>query len=155
MALQHGQQIVYRNILDHRIADRGHIVVGHIARGDHPVQLPVLIGDGEDRKLVLLHHLPSAADGDARGEDGWRVIVQVLDLGAQVSDQHGGLRAEAVQDRLSFVADLSQAGRLVLPVAQSVFQRGVGHGRHNGVCVRVPVSGNIDRIHSDTSFFVA
>ena len=121
----------------------------------NPVQGPVLIGDGEDREFVRLHHLPGAADGDARGEDRGRIIVQILDLGTQVGDQHGGLRAEAVQDRLGLVADLSQAGRLVLPVAQGVFQRGVGHGRHDGVRVRVPVSGNIDRIHSDTSSFAA
>ena len=69
------------------------------------------------------------------GEDRGRIIVQILDLGTQVEISMGA-GAEAVQDRLGLVADLSQAGRLVLPVAQGVFQRGVGHGRHDGVRVR-------------------
>ena len=41
----------------------------------------------------------------------------------------------------------AKAGGDVFPVAHGVAQRRVSHGRHNGVGVRVPMAGYIDRFH--------
>ena len=146
-ALQHGQQVVHRDLAHLRVADGGHVIVGHIPGGEHSEQGPVLIGHGDGGDLVLLHGPPGPADGGSGGQGGGRVVIQVPDLGTHVVQQLGGLEAEAIQHGLGLVTDLAQAGGLVLPLAKGVLQRRVGHGGDDGVRVRVPVSGDIDGVH--------
>ena len=125
-----------------------HVVVGHVTGGEHAVQRPVLVGHREDGDAVRLHDLPGSAQGGGGRQGGRRIVVQVPHLVANVRDEHGRLKPKAVQNDLGLVADLAQAGGLVLPLAQGVFQGGVGHGRHDGVGVRVAVSCNINGIHA-------
>ena len=46
-----------------------------------------------------------------------------------------------------FVADMAQVRRHIPPVAQGVAQGSIGHGRHNGVRIRIAVSGHINFVH--------
>ena len=43
LALQHGQQVVHRQLSHHGVADGGNIVVGHVAGGQHAVQRSVIV----------------------------------------------------------------------------------------------------------------
>ena len=63
----------------------------------------------------------------------------------------GCLEAETVQHDLGLVRDPAQAGGFIFPVAQGIAQRRVGHGCHDGVGIRVAVSGYINGIHNKTS----
>ena len=148
LSLQHGEHVVNGHILNPGIADGRHIVVRHVAGGKHAVERAVLVGHGQGGDLVRLHHLPAPADGGRGGKRRGRIIIQVPDLGAPIADELGRLEAEAVQHNLGFVADLAQPCGLILPPAQRVFQRGIGHGGNDGVCVRIAVSGDKDGIHS-------
>ena len=150
LALQNRQQIEHGDLPHAGVSDRGHVVVGYIPGGEHAVQCAVLIGHGEDGDLFALHGLPTPADGGGGGQSGGDVIIQVPDLGADVADELGRLESEAVQYELGLVADLTQPGGLVLPLAQGIFQRGVSHGGDDGVGVRVSVSGDIYGVHRET-----
>ena len=148
LALQHGQQVVDRHLSHLGIADGGHIVVGHVAGGEHTVQGTILVGHGDDGDLVGLHGLPGPGNGGRGGEGGRRVVIQVPHLGAQIADELRCLEAEPVQHRLGLVADLAQPGGFVVTVAQGVFQRRVRHGGHDGVRVRIAVAGDVNCIHT-------
>ena len=147
LALQHGQQVVHRNVSHLRVPDRGHIVVRDISGGQHSVQGAVLIGHGHGGHLVLLHGLPGAADGGGGIQGGRRIVIQVPHLVSHIGDEHGRLETEAVQHALGLVADLAQPGSLILPLSQGVLQCGIGHGGHDGIRVRVTVAGDIDSFH--------
>ena len=146
LALQHGQQIVNGDVADPCVPDGAHVISGHVAGGEHTIQGAVLVGHGQSGDLLGLHGLPGAADGRGGGQDGRPVIFQIQDLGPHIVDEHGRLKAEAVQDALGLVVDLTQAGGLIVPLAQGVLQCGIGHGRDNGVGVGVPVTRDINRI---------
>ena len=95
-----------------------------------------------------MHDLPCAADGGAGREHGGGVVIQIPHLGAHIGDQLGSLKAEAIQNDLSLVADLTQTGGLVLTLTQRILQRGIGHGRNDGVGIGVLMAGDINGIHS-------
>ena len=106
LALQHRQQVVDRQLSHQGIADGGHIVVGHVAGGQHTVQGAVLIGHGEDGDLVGLHGLPGAADGGAGGQGGRRIVIQVLHLGPQVRDEGDAINGMNTYPYLLFIPAL-------------------------------------------------
>ena len=145
--LQHGEEVVDRNVVDVGLLDGGDIKVGHVPGGEHAVEGAVVIGHRHDGDAVRLHGGPGPADGGGGGEGHGGVVVQVPDLGADVAEPGRGLRVEALQHGFGLVADLAQAGGLVLPQAQGVLQRGVGHGGDDGVRVGILVAGDINGIH--------
>ena len=145
--LQHGEEIIDRDVVDVGFLDGGHVEVRHVPGGEHPVEGPVVVGHRHDGDAIGLHGGPGSADGGGRGEGRGGVVIQVPDLGADVADAHGRLSVEALQHGAGLVADLTQAGGLVLPEAQGVLQRGVGHGGDDGIGVGVLVPGNINGIH--------
>ena len=153
-ALQNGQQVVHRHMLHHGVPDGQHVVIGHVAGGEHAVQGAVLIGHGQNGDPVRLHGLPGPADGGGGGQRGGRIVIQIPDLGADVADELRRLGTEPVQHCLGLVTDLPQPGGAVLPLPQGVFQRCIGHGGHNGVRIRVAVAGNIYLIHVTRTFLM-
>ena len=96
---------------------------------------------------MLLEHTPGVALGNGGTEDRRFIVVQVADLGVHIVDALGRLEAEPVQDHLGLVGHMAQAGGFILPVAAGIAQGGVGHGSHDGVGIRVPVAGYVNRIH--------
>ena len=152
LALQNGQQIEYRHILHTGIADSQHIVVGHVTGGEHTVQCSVLIAHGHNGNVVRLHHLPCPADGGGGGEGRGRIVHKVPHLCADVVNELRGLGVKLPQHGLRLVADLPQTGGAVLPLAQRVFQGGIGHGGHDRIRVGIAVAGNIYGIHTETPF---
>ena len=74
--------------------------------------------------------------------------IQILHLSADILDAAGRLEMEPLQHAVGLIADGPQMHRHVLLLAQCVFQGGIGHGGHDGVRVRIAVSGNIDLVHA-------
>ena len=95
---------------------------------------------------VVLHGRPSPVHCHRLIENGRRVKVQVLDLGTHIFYKDGRLKAEPLQNRLGFVAELPQPGSHILPVSHSVAQGGICHGRDNRIRIRVSMSCYIDLI---------
>ena len=152
LSLQNGEQVIDRHVLDRGIADSQHIVAGHVTGGKHTVKRTVLIGHRQYGDPVRLHHLPGPADGSGGRQGGRRIEVQVPDLRPNVVDQLRRLGTEFVQNGFRLIADLAQAGGAVLPLPQSVFQCGVGHGGYDGVGIRVAMAGNVNFVHSTAPF---
>ena len=147
-AFQNGQNIEQRNLFQNAGEDLGHVVVCHLVAGQNAVQGAVFIGDGQGTdELLLIQGLPCLADGDGLAQDGGRVIVQILNLGVHASDDHRGLKAEAVQHGLGLVRDTAQGGCPVLSVAHCILQGSIGHCADDGVGVRVTVASYIDGVH--------
>ncbi|MPM58775.1 hypothetical protein SDC9_105608 [bioreactor metagenome] len=136
-----------------RIADGGDVVGGDVPGGEHSVQRSVLIGHGNGLGIgVLMNHAPRPADGDTGAEQRRRVIREIVHLGPHVFQQHGRLKAKAVQHSLSFIVYPAEARRRVFPVPQGIAQGGIGHGGDNGVRVGVAVPGDIDGVHANIPF---
>ena len=146
-ALQHADQVKKGHVFHPGVGDGVHAIRGDVAGGQHAVQRAVGVGDGDAADVLLADDVPGPVHGDGGVQGGGRVIVQVPHLGADVFDQAGRLYAEIVQDALGLVADLAQPHRHIVPVAHGVAQRRVGQGGHDGVRVRVAVTGNVDLVH--------
>ena len=82
------------------------------------------------------------------------VELNVPHLGAHGGQKLRRLEAETLQQIGGFIIQTAQTGGLVLIFAQSVVQRGIGHGGNHGVRVRVAVTEYINRIHQDASSFI-
>ena len=128
LSLDDGEQIVYRHAGNHRVADRAHVIVGHVPSGEHAIQRPILVGHWQHRNPVCLHGLPGPADCGSGGECGRRVVVQVPYLCTHIANEARRLKTEALQNGMGLIADLAQAGCLILPLPQSILQGGIGHG---------------------------
>ena len=85
-------------------------------------------------------------DGNAAVHGGRSVEDEVPHLGADVRDEYRRFRVELVEHPLGLIGHVTEAGRHIFPVAERVAQRRIGDSRHNGVGVRVLVSGDIDRV---------
>ena len=147
---QHAQKIENRNFFDMRALDGAHVVACNVPGRQHAEQRAVLVGHGDGRDgRIGRQHGPCAADRQRRGQRGWRVVVQVAYLRAHGLDPSRRSEAEAVEHELRFVADVAEARRAVFAVAKRIAQRGIGHGRDDGIRIRVAVPCHINRIHDD------
>ena len=154
LALQHREHVEQRHRLQHAQGNQGHIVAGDVLPGQHPIEGAVLVGHGQGGDvLLLLQHLPGPALGDRAAEDGRGIEIQVPHLSVHIGNALGGLEAKPIQHNLSFVGDVTQAGGLILPIAQRVAQGGVGHGGDDGIRIGVAVAGHINRIHRNAPLF--
>ena len=146
-ALDNAQQVEQRNGLHPWITHGVQAERGDVAGGEHTVKRTVLVDHGNGGDPLLTHQLPRPVHGDGGIQAGRTVELQISDLGADVLDKAGWIEVEAFQHPVRLVADRSQMYRHILLLAQRVLQRGVGHGGHNGVGIRVAVTGHIDLIH--------
>ena len=152
LALQHGEHVEQRHLLQVAVEHQVHVVAGHVLPGEHAIQRAVLVGHRQGGAFgVAGEQLPGPAQGDGGAEHRGLVEVQVPHLGIHVVDALGGLEAEAVQHDLGLVGHMPQAGGLIFPVAAGVAQRRVGHGRHNGIRIRIPMPRHINRIQCSSS----
>ena len=125
-----------------------HVAGGDVAGGEHAEQCAVLICDGQGGDgRVRRQSSPRAADGHTGGKRRRCVIVEVAHLRAHGLDPDRGREAEAVEHELRLVADVAETGGAVLPVAECIAQRGVGHGGDDGVGIRIPMAGDVNGIH--------
>ena len=150
LALQHIQKVKQRHLLQPARVYKAHVVICHILPAQHTEEGAVIIGHGDGGR-GFPQHLPCPVHGNGGRKDGRLIKIQVTDLGVHTVDPGGGGEAEPVQYDLSLVGNMTQAGGLVFPVAQCVSQGGIGHGGHDGVGVRIAMTGNIDLIHMSTS----
>ena len=147
-ALEHAEHIEQRNGVDVRMLDGLHVAGGDVAGGEHAEQCAVLICDGQGGDgRVRRQSSPRAADGHTGGKRRRCVIVEVAHLRAHGLDPDRGREAEAVEHELRLVADVAETGGAVLPVAECIAQRGVGHGGDDGVGIRIPMAGDVNGIH--------
>ena len=121
---------------------------GDVAGGQHTVQGAVLIDNGDGGDLLLPHELPRPVHGDGGVQTRRTVEIQILHLCADILDEAGGIEMEPLQHPVGLVADGTQMDGHILLLTQRVFQRSVGHGGHDGVGVRIAVSGHIDLVHT-------
>ena len=148
LSLQHGEDVEKGHGVQFSRHGLLHVVAGHILPGEHTVQGAVLIGYGDGGDvLLLLEHPPGSSHRDPGAEHRRGVKIQILHLGVHIPNPLGGLESEQIQHNLGFVGHMAQAGGLILPISHGVPQGGVGHGRHNGVGVRVPMPGYVNGIH--------
>ena len=148
--LQHADQIEQRNLLDAVFIHGLHLIGGQVPGGEHAVQMPVVVHDGDHVQRLVPHGLPGQTHGDGPVESGGLVIVQVVDLGAHVLDPERRFHPKMIQQALGLVIDAAQAHSLIFPIAQGVAQMRVGHGGYDGVGIRVAVPGHIDFTHRRT-----
>ena len=148
LAFQYAEDVEDGHLPQGGVHDGVHIIACDIPGGEHALEMAVVVGNGNGGDvLVLLHSGPGPVDGDGGVEDGRLVIVQVLDLSADVFQVKGGLKAKAAEDSPGLVAELAQPGGHILPVPHGVAQGGVGHGGDNRVGIRIAMAGDIDFIH--------
>ena len=148
LALQHGEHVEEGHIRQLGPGDQVHVVGGDIVLGEHTVKGAVLVGHRQGGNIGLgLENLPGLGHGNVGIQHRRGIVVQVLDLGVHAGDTLGGLEAEPVQHQLGLVRHPAQAGGLILPVSQGAAQCCVGHSRHDRICIRVAVPGNINRVH--------
>ena len=150
-ALQHADQVEHRQLLHLAVHQRLHAEGGDVAGGEHAVQSAVVIHNGDGGDALVAHHMPGPVHGDGGAEAGGRIVLQVADLGADRADGHRLLKAEMPEHAVGLVADVAQVRRHILPVAQSVAQGGIGHGRHNGIRIRIAVAGYKNLVHGFSS----
>ena len=148
-SLQNRQNIEQGHLIQMALGDKTHVVVHHTLPGEHTKQGAVIIGNGQGG-VVLLQNLPGPVVGDGLAQHRGRVKIQIPDLVVHIVNPLGGLEAEAVQHHLSLVGDDAQTGGLILPVADGVVQGCIGDGSHNGIGIRISMSGDIDWIHSSS-----
>ena len=153
LALQHGQHVEKRHIRQLRTGDQIHIVGCDVILGEHTVQGAVLVGYGQRRDAGLrLEGFPGLGHGDIGIQHRGRIKIQVLHLGVHTGNALGGLEAEPVQHQLGLVRHPAQAGGLIFPVPNGVAQGRIGHGRDDGVRIRVSVSCYINGVHKSPPF---
>ena len=153
LALQDAQQIEHRDLVHLGHGGDFHVKIGDFGRGNHAEEMAVLVGDGNAGDVpVGLQGLPGPGDGHTGIEGRGHIIVQVANLSPHGDELDRRLKIKTFQNPVGFVADVAQPGSHILPVAQGVAQGGVGDGRHDGVRIRIAVSGDIDRIHSFPPF---
>ena len=149
LALQHGQNVKQRHVFQLRSGDQVHVVGGDVVLGEHSVQGAVLVGHRQGGNGGLtLEGFPGLGHGDVGIQHRGRIKFQVLNLGEHTGNAGGGLKAEAVQHQLGLIGYPAQAGGLVFPVPKGVAQGRVGHGGHDGVGIRIPVSGDVNGVHN-------
>ena len=151
-AFDDAQQVEQGNRIHTGVAHGVQAEGGDIAGGQHAVQCAVLVDHGDGGDLLLPHELPRAIHGDGGVQAGRTVEVQIPHLRADVLDKAGRLEMEALQHPVRLIADGAQMDGHIFLFAQCVFQRGVGHGGHDGVGVRVAVSGDVYLVHTQFSF---
>ena len=150
-ALDDAEQVEQGHRLHPGVGDSGHAVGGDVAGGQSAVQGAVLVDNGDGGYLLFPHDVPGPVHGDGGAEAGGRVILQVPDLGADRADGHGLVKAKMLEHAVCFIADVSQVRRNILPVAQGVAQGGIGHGRHDGIRIRIAVAGYKNLVHGLSS----
>ena len=147
-ALDDAEQVEKGDLLHLRVTHGVQAEGGDIAGGQHTIECTVLIDHGDGGYLLVPHQLPGAVHGDGGVQAGRAVEIQILHLSADILDAAGRLEMEPLQHTVGLIADGPQMHRHVLLLAQCVFQGGIGHGGHDGVRVRIAVSGNIDLVHA-------
>ena len=147
-ALDNAQQVEKRDVVHPRIAHGVQAERGDVPGGQHAVQRAVLVDHGDGGDLLLPHELPRTVHGNGGVQAGRAVEVQILHLRADVLDKAGRVEVEPLQHPVCLVADGAQMDGHILLLAQRVFQRGEGHGGHDGVGIRVAVPGDIDLVHT-------
>ena len=146
------EQIEYGNVLYVGFLDGIHIVLRNAAVGDHAEQRAVLVGDGSGMgTLDALQDFPCMADGHILAQKRWLIVVQILDLGADIGNAQGGIESEPFQQERRLVIDMSEPGRHIAVVSQCVAQVCVSHGGNNGVGVGVAVTTYISRVHGSSN----
>ena len=111
------------------------------------MQLSVVCRHRHDGDALLEHDAPGAVHRHGGVERGRRVKVQIAHLRAHVGDRHRRLKAEAVEHAARLVVDVVEVRRHIFAAAERVLQRGVAHGRHDRIGVRVAVACHINFIH--------
>ena len=148
LPLENREQVVDGDVVHMGRIHVFHAVVRDVSAGHHAIEGAVVLHDGDDgrRAVTSLHGLPGVGDGHAPRHGGRGVEDEVPHLGAHVRDEHRRFRVELVEHTLGLIGDVAEAGRHIFPVAERVAQRRIGDSRHNGVGVRVLVTGDIDRV---------
>ena len=146
--LDNAQQVEQGDLIHPRVAHGVQAEGGDVAGGQHPVERPVLLDHGDGGDLLLPHELPCPIHRHGRVQTGGTVKVQIPHLCADVLDEARRLELEPLQHPVRLVADGAHVHRRVFLLAQRVFQRGIGHGGHDGVGVRIPVPDHIDLVHT-------
>ncbi len=147
LALQNAQDIAERHIVNVRIYYRQQAVRCDIACRERSVKRTVLVYDGDDRYLLLAHHVPCAAHRDRGVERRRRVEIKVAHLSADIVYHARRLEAELIEHTLSFVACMSETGSHILPVAERIAQRRIAHRRDDRIGVGIAVTHHKDLIH--------
>ena len=148
LPLENREQVVDGDVVHMGRIHVFHAVGGNVSGGEHAVKAAVVLHDRDDRRgaVALFHGLPCMEDGNAAVHGGRSVEDEVPHLGADVRDEYRRFRVELVEHPLGLIGHVTEAGRHIFPVAERVAQRRIGDSRHNGVGVRVLVSGDIDRV---------
>ena len=149
--LQYTDQVKYRQLLHLAVHQGLHAEGSDVSGREHAVQSVIVIHHGDGGNALLPHHMPGPVHGDGGAEAGGCVILQVPDLGADRADGHGLVKAKMLEHTVCFIADVSQVRRNILPVAQGVAQGGIGHGRHDGIRIRIAVAGYKNLVHGLSS----
>ena len=152
LALQHGEDVEQGNVLQSTGGDIGHMIIGHIRPGKHTVERAILLGYRQGSEIgMLLQLVPSQTHRHGSTQYRRRVKFQIANLGIHIVDAFGRLETEPLQHDLGLLGGIAEAGCLIFPVAAGISQRGIGHGGHNGIGVRISVSGDINGIHKNAS----
>ena len=140
LPLKHTQEVEHRQRLDVRVVNGLHIIGRDVSGGEHPVQGAVIAHDGDRGDLAFAHDAPRQIHRHAAVQLRRSVKLDVAYLCAHGLDEHRRLKPEAVEHGAGFVVYRADAYRLVLTVAQSVAQVGIGHRRDYRVGVRIAVT---------------
>ena len=152
-AFNNAEEVEHGDLFHPGVGDGIEAEGGNVTGREHAVQCAVLIDHREGGNALIPHVAPSAIHGDGGAETGRTVKIQVLHLCADVIQHLGRLETEAAEHTVSLVADGAQMGGHIAVFPQCVFQRGIGHGCHDGVGIGVAVTGNIDGVHRQSLLF--
>ena len=131
-----------------------HVKARDVAQGQQTLQVAVLIDNGKRLDVVLVHVIPCAAQRHFRIDARHLAVLYVAHVRLERLDVARRLHAEMLQHILGFGVDMSGAAGDILAAGQPALEVRVADRRADRIRIRVSVSDNKNRLHSELPFIL-